>query len=58
MPEKESKDLDDIKRLLILLLYKLGSTLEEIALALDVDQSAVSRMIPSRRIKRIVKPLE
>jgi DNA-directed RNA polymerase specialized sigma24 family protein len=46
--------LEDIKRLLVLLLLKLGSTSEEIALALDVDSSAVRKMIPARQIKKIV----
>jgi hypothetical protein len=48
------KQLEDVKRLLILLLLKLGSTSEEIALAMQVDSSAIRRMIPARQIKRIV----
>jgi hypothetical protein len=58
MPKKESTDLDDIKRLLVLLLYKLGATGAEISLALDVDPAEVSRMIPARKIKPIFKPTE
>ena len=48
------EQLEDIKRLLMLLLLKLGSTSEEIALALEVDSSAVRKMIPARQIKKIV----
>jgi len=48
------EQLDEIKRLLVLLLLKLGSTSEEIALALGVDSSAVRKMIPARQIKKIV----
>ena len=53
MPAQEP--LEDIKKLLILLLLKLGSTSEEIALALGVDSSRVRQMIPARKIKRILK---
>ncbi|MBR0684654.1 hypothetical protein JQ594_01895 [Bradyrhizobium manausense] len=49
-----NEQLDDLKRLLILLLMKLGSTSEEIAMALQVDASAIRRMIPGRKIKKIV----
>jgi hypothetical protein len=48
------KQLEDIKRLLVLLLMKLGSPSEEIALALQVDSSAVRRLIPGRKVKKIV----
>ena len=58
MPEKDAKELEAVKRLLILLLYKLGSSSEEIATALDVAPSAVRTLFPSRGIKRLVKPAE
>lgn len=58
MPEKESTELEDIRRLLILLLYKLGSSSDEIGTALDTDSSVIRRLFPSRDIKRIVKPNE
>jgi hypothetical protein len=47
--------LEDVKRLLILLLIKLGSTSEEIALALGVDSSVVRKMMPVRKVRKIVK---
>jgi predicted transcriptional regulator len=46
--------LENIKRLLILLLMKLGSTLEEIAIALQVDPSSIRRAIRGRKVKKIV----
>jgi len=48
------KHLEDIKRLLVSLLLKLGSTSEEIAPAMQVDSSAIRRMIPARQVKKIV----
>lgn len=54
----DEKHLEDIKRLLVLLLIKLDSTSEGIATALQVDSSVVRRMIPFRQIKRIVKTPE
>ena len=45
-------ELEAIKRLLKLFLLKAGGSQGEIAMALEVDQSKVSRMIPARKIKR------
>lgn len=53
MPTKDINE--DIKRLLVLLLIKLGSTSDEIALALDVDSSVVRKMVPARKIRKLVK---
>ena len=44
------EELDAIKRLLVLFLIKAGTSQEEIAKALLVDQSAVSRLFPSRKV--------
>jgi predicted transcriptional regulator len=52
MPGVDSSE--DVKRLLILLLMKLGATSEEIALALQVDSSVVRRMLPGRKVKKII----
>jgi hypothetical protein len=54
----DEKTLEDIKRLLVLLLIKLDTTSEELALALQTDSSAVRRMIPSRKVKRVAKAIE
>ena len=45
------KELDNIKRLLILLLIKSGTPQGEIATALNVDQGNLSRMFPARKFK-------
>jgi hypothetical protein len=52
------KAMEDVKRLLVLLLLKLGATSEEIGLALQVDSSVVRKMIPVRQIKKIVSDRE
>lgn len=46
------KELDAIKRLLILALTKAGASQGEIAMALHTDQANVSRMFPARKVKR------
>ena len=46
------KELDAIKRLLILMLIKAGASQGEIAMALHTDQANVSRMFPARNVKR------
>lgn len=55
MANAPDRQLEDIKKLLILLLLKLGSPSEEIGAALQVDSSVVRRMVPGRKVKRIVK---
>ena len=54
MPEGVAKEIESVKRLLVLLLLlKLGATSEEIGTGLGVDSSAVRRMVPVKRVKRI-----
>ena len=45
------KELGAVKRLLALLLLKAGASQDEIALALQIDQADVSRMLPKRKVK-------
>lgn len=45
-------ELDAIKRLLTLQLLRDGATQGDVALALQVDQSVVSRMFPARKISK------
>ena len=45
------RELDSIKRLLVLALIKAGTRQGEIAMALNVVQSKVSEMFPSRKVK-------
>jgi len=56
MAENVARELDQVKRLLILLLVKLGSTSEEIGSALGVHHSRVRQMVPTAKIKRLVLP--
>lgn len=56
MSEDGVKELDHVKRLLILLLMNLGSSSPEIAMALDIDESAVRRLVPARQVKKIAVP--
>ena len=53
MSTSNEKQLEEIKRLLMVLLLKLGSTSDEIALALNVDASRVRQMMPPKKIGRI-----
>lgn len=48
-------EMEGVKRLLMLLLVKLGSDSSEIAMALGVDDSTIRKMISIRRVKRIDK---
>ncbi len=52
MKNIEDAGTDEIKRLLVLLLVKLGSSSDEIAAALQVNPSVVRRMVPSRKVKK------
>jgi DNA-directed RNA polymerase specialized sigma24 family protein len=51
--KKELEELQSIRKLLILLLVKLGATSEEIAQALGMDSSTVRKMLPIQKIKKI-----
>ncbi len=53
MNEDAVKELENVKRLLILLLIKLGSDSQEIARALGVDSSLVRRLVPSGKVRKI-----
>ena len=45
-------ELDSIKRLLVLQLITSGVQANAIASALGVDQSVVSRLVPSRKVRK------
>lgn len=53
MPVDRPDDLESIKRLLILLLLKLGSTSQEVGDALGVDPSLIRKMMSVRNIKKV-----
>lgn len=46
------RELDSIKRLLVVLLLKAGATQGEIAMALGISQPAVSKMFPARSVSK------
>ncbi len=46
-------EMEGVKRLLILLLAKLGSDSKEVAMVLGVGDSTIRKMISFRQIKRI-----
>jgi hypothetical protein len=46
------RELDGIKRLLAVLLIKAGTPQSEIAMALEMDQANLSRILPARKFKR------
>jgi hypothetical protein len=56
MSERDTKELESIKRLLILLLVKLGTSSAEIGGALAIDESVVRRLVPARKVKKIAVP--
>jgi DNA-directed RNA polymerase specialized sigma subunit len=47
------EELQAVKKLLIALLVKLGSTSEEIGDVLDIDASRVRQLVPITKIKKI-----
>lgn len=56
MNDKVVKETEQVKRLLILLLVKLGATSAEIGSALQVDESVVRRLVPGRQVRKIAVP--
>ncbi len=52
--EELAKEIEDLKRLFVLLLAKLGSNSDEIAMALGIDSSGVRKMIQMRKVKKLV----
>lgn len=53
MKSTSQTELEDIKRLLILLLVKLGASSQEIGLALGVDSSAVRKLFSTKSVKKL-----
>ena len=45
-------ELESIKRLMVLQLITSGVQAKDIAAALGVDQSVISRLVPARKVKR------
>lgn len=53
MAAEDARELESIKRLLILLLLKFGATSQEIGAALGTDSSVVRKMMPIKTVKKI-----
>lgn len=51
-PEQKMDALEQIKRLLVLALVQQGVQGKDIASVLGVDPATISRMVPSRQIKK------
>jgi len=51
MDNKDSKNIEDIKKLLILGLISRGVQGKDIAQVLGVNKSTITRLVPSRKIK-------
>lgn len=51
MTDKELDELKNIRKLLMLLVYKTGASQDEIATALGISTGRVSQMLPSKGIK-------
>lgn len=56
MSDPAVQEMEAVKRLLILLLVKLGATTEEIGLALHVSGQRVRQLIPTKGIRKIPLP--
>jgi hypothetical protein len=53
MTAKEVSEIESVKRLLILLLLKLGATSQEIGAAVGTDSSGIRRLVPIRKNKKL-----
>ena len=53
MTEDAVAELDSIKRLLLLLLVKLGATSDEIGAALRMHPGSARKLMPGRKVKRL-----
>jgi len=51
--DKSVRELESIKKLLLLLLAKLGSGSDEIAMALGIESSGVRKMISMRKVEKL-----
>lgn len=51
--ERELKELQTIKSLLVVLLFKLGASTEEVGSALGLGLRRVQQMYPLRKIRKI-----
>lgn len=53
MENHSTEDLQAIKRLLVVLVLKVGAASDEIGVALNMHPGAVRKMIPVSKVKKI-----
>jgi hypothetical protein len=53
MPYRGMSETEAVKRLLILLLLKVGTPSKEIGMALQIHPSIIRRMFPGKEIRKI-----
>jgi DNA-directed RNA polymerase specialized sigma subunit len=51
MTNEELEELQSIKKLVMLLLFKMDATQDEVATALGITQARVSQLLPTKSIK-------
>lgn len=56
MTDRTTEEVEAVKRLLILLLVKLGASTDEIGLALQISGRRVRQLVPTEGIRRIALP--
>ncbi len=56
MTDRAAQEVEAVKRLLVLLLMKLGASPDEIGLALNVSGRRVRQLVPARGIQKIFFP--
>ncbi len=52
MDSETLKEVQDLKRLVMVLLLKIGATPDDLGYALDVHPSRISQLLPVRKIKK------
>lgn len=56
MNDRTTEEIEAVKRLLILLLVKIGASTDEIGLALNVSGRRVRQLVPTKGVQRIAFP--
>jgi hypothetical protein len=53
MRGERNAEIEGVKRLLILLLLKLGATSQELGAALGIDSSGIRKLMNVRKVKKV-----
>ncbi len=57
MDQEGLKELQDLKRLVMVLLLKIGATPDDLGYALNVHPSRISQLLPVRKIKKSISKI-